>query len=173
MVVLAGCVSRHINHPGDDAALVRFSQSDMQLVKPTIHPIEPDGTCGQPAAVATLYPPGSERAAEGPASTWPVPRPRPGARERMLGSPPAERTDVTEIRLAPGRYGFLQNAAWGTHSCASGVTLSIEPRQQYWLDIALDGATCRTTLRRVVAEAGTLRWAPVPVEQAQTIDCKP
>ena len=174
-LLLLGCAAPYVPHAGDDAAKLRLrlgvGPAWLGTLTSNLRPVV-DGRCGEPVRVpqlATYTPPSTAGGpARGPTANDPAAAyqyPRAGMHE----SPEPTRSDVAELRLAPGRFMVTMIGALGPRHCRLVTVLDLEAGRQYGADLRLDEMPGQCTLRstRLETQDGTPRWqryARVPAD---------
>jgi hypothetical protein len=147
-LLLAACAAPYRPQAGDDAAKLRVRMANGAGITTLWTHVRPlnDGRCGgvMRLGMLTPYTPPGSAPARGPnVADAPAQAPRAG----MVGSPDAQRTDVGEYALAPGRYQVgLIGTTFG-QQCASSALMALEAGRQYELELLFDSAQRRCLIR--------------------------
>ena len=181
-IALSACASYN-PYEGSDAALLRTSQQGVMASYPFLRPIGSDGKCGPSIGLPSLVPaPLSAPQASGPALTTSTQQgPRIALRAGMLGSPKPEATEISEQRLAPGRYsirmgGMLPSTTPGVigYQCLVDIAFDFKASEHFWVGFSGAGRTYGLRVLRVQLVDGVQTGAPhnEPIAKFDGSQCK-
>ncbi len=144
--MLGGCASNdYQRYKGDDAALLRLSQQGFATIYTGFQTVDGSGVCKNLFFVDTLY------------GNPDVKLDRVQTREDMIGSPPAEKMNVAELRLKPGTYAIygIQHLFDQT-KCNIYFQLELVAGEQYWVHIK--NRDCSVNLTQIETDGILPKW---------------
>jgi hypothetical protein len=142
--VLAACASNYTPTPRPDAAKLRVRLSNtvgVMHLTGFLRPVAADSTCGETVRTPMMFthlgppPPTRDPISDAKPPTFP--------RADMVGSPDADRSDVVELRLEPGRYALRLAGAIGTLYCEVTAEVELSASGQYEVAYSLQGSPSR------------------------------